>query len=113
MTFGYEFFIIFVMFLNIDQYREVSIQFVLPFILIVTSEITYFRRYRPYFCFTPGTKQIRDIKRFRYPEGHMLNCLIFMTKATCFASSSCIVLVLVPKRRQTKNPFTYQSFEAS
>ncbi|KAL5663863.1 hypothetical protein ACJX0J_023971 [Zea mays] len=35
MTFGNEFFIIFVMFLNIDQYREVSIQFVLPFILIV------------------------------------------------------------------------------
>ncbi|KAL5675107.1 hypothetical protein ACJX0J_011238, partial [Zea mays] len=73
----------------------------------------------------PGTKQIRDIKQFRYPEGHMLNCLIFMTKATCFgllnstvfylnlASSSCIVLVLVPKRRKTKNPFTYQSFEAS
>ncbi|KAL5659914.1 hypothetical protein ACJX0J_027039, partial [Zea mays] len=46
---------------------------------------------------------------------NMLNCLIFMTKTTCFgllnstvfylnlASSSCIVLVLVPKRRKTKN----------
>ncbi|KAL5653624.1 hypothetical protein ACJX0J_032943, partial [Zea mays] len=39
MTFGYEFFIIFVMFLNIDQYREVSIQFVLPFIFIVVIDI--------------------------------------------------------------------------
>ncbi|KAL5656918.1 hypothetical protein ACJX0J_030081, partial [Zea mays] len=38
MTFGYEFFIIFVMFLNIDQYREVSIQFVLPFIFIVVID---------------------------------------------------------------------------
>ncbi|KAL5671886.1 hypothetical protein ACJX0J_016192, partial [Zea mays] len=50
----------------------------------------------------------------------MLNCLIFMTKATCFgllnstvfylnlASSSCIVLVLVPKRRKTKNWFRAQ-----
>ncbi|KAL5674767.1 hypothetical protein ACJX0J_010898, partial [Zea mays] len=44
MTFGYEFFIIFVMFLNMiyltgDQYREVSIQFVLPFIFIVVIDI--------------------------------------------------------------------------
>ncbi|KAL5671262.1 hypothetical protein ACJX0J_015568, partial [Zea mays] len=39
MTFGYEFFIVFVMFLNIDQYREVSIQFVLPFLLIVVIDI--------------------------------------------------------------------------
>ncbi|KAL5676319.1 hypothetical protein ACJX0J_012450 [Zea mays] len=39
MTFGYEFCIIFVMFLNIDQYREVSIQFVLPFIFIVVIDI--------------------------------------------------------------------------
>ncbi|KAL5654965.1 hypothetical protein ACJX0J_034284, partial [Zea mays] len=70
MTFGYEFFIIFVMFLNIDQYREVSIQFVLPFILIVVIAIICNIVTIAYECFF-GQKP-SDIEKFL----HLLNNVI-------------------------------------